>query len=228
MGINFLVLPAQSTSPPVFFENLNLIDVMNKGGLLMWPILICSIIAMSVFVERLVYYRRVHFDVTKFLSGLLPLLRKKSYAEALQRCDESYGPVAKVSQAAILKRDLPPGELRNVVKEIAQIQVPEIEARLSVVMSMGYIAPLLGLLGTVSGMIEVFFRLQSALSAAPVSDLAGGIWEALLTTAMGLSVAIPCYLGYNYLVSRMNAILQDMERASVEIIHILVENKNNP
>ncbi len=228
MGINFLVLPAQSTSPPVFFENLNLIDVMNKGGLLMWPILICSIIAMSVFVERLVYYRRVHFDVTKFLSGLLPLLRKKSYAEALQRCDESYGPVAKVSQAAILKRDLPPGELRNVVKEIAQIQVPEIEARLSVVMSMGYIAPLLGLLGTVSGMIEVFFRLQSALSAAPVSDLAGGIWEALLTTATGLSVAIPCYLGYNYLVSRMNAILQDMERASVEIIHILVENKNNP
>jgi biopolymer transport protein ExbB len=228
MGVKFIFLSAQNTLPPMFFENLNLIDVMNKGGLLMWPILVCSVIAMSVFVERLVYYRRVHFDVTKFLSGLLPLLRKKAYAEALQRCDESYGPVAKVSQAAILKRELPSGELRNVVKEIAQIQVPEIEARLSVVMSMGYIAPLLGLLGTVSGMIEVFFRLQSALSAAPVSDLAGGIWEALLTTATGLSVAIPCYLGYNYLVSRMNLILQDMERASVEIIHILVENKNNP
>jgi biopolymer transport protein ExbB len=226
MGVNLLFVSAQSSVPPVFFDNLNLIDVMNKGGLLMWPILLCSVIAISVFVERIVYYRRVHFDIAKFLAGLLPLLRKKSYAEALQRCDESYGPVAKVSQAAILKRELPSSELRHVVKEIAQIQVPEIEARLSVLMSIGYIAPLLGLLGTVSGMIEVFFKLQSALSAAPVNDLAGGIWEALLTTAAGLSVAIPCYLGYNYLVSRMNAILQDMERASVEIIHILVENQN--
>jgi biopolymer transport protein ExbB len=226
MNLRFLSLIAQGALPPVFFENLNLIEVMNKGGLLMWPILLCGVVAMSVFIERVIYYRKIHFDVSKFLSGLLPLLRKRSYAEALQRCDENYGPVAKVSQAAILKRELPPFELRNMVREIAQLQVPEIEARLSLVMSMGYIAPLLGLLGTVSGMIEVFFRLQRALSAAPVSDLAGGIWEALLTTAAGLSVAIPCYLGYNYLVSRMNAILQDMERASVEIIHILVENSD--
>ncbi|MCS7062547.1 MAG: MotA/TolQ/ExbB proton channel family protein [Methylacidiphilales bacterium] len=216
----------QGVLQPIFLENLNFIQVMNKGGLLMWPILICSVIAISVFVERVIYYRRVDLDVGKFLSGIIPLIRKKAYAEALERCDESHGPVVRVCQAAILKRELESSELRQVVKEIAQLQVPEIEARLSVLMSVGYIAPLLGLLGTVSGMIEVFFRLQSALSAAPVNDLTGGIWEALLTTAAGLSVAIPCYLGYNYLVSRMNVILQDMERAGVELIHAIVETRS--
>lgn len=196
----------------------------------MWLIFGCSVLGIGVFVERALYYYRSHLRVSEYLVGILNLVRKQSYLEALERCEEGYGPVKIVVQRAILSRHLPPNELREVVREVAQLQVPKLESNLPILATIGYVAPLLGLLGTVMGMIEAFMQINQKSGAAGVSDLAGGIWTALITTAAGLVVAIPCYVAYNYLVTRCHHLMSDMERAGIELIHVLTEpaSKNTP
>jgi biopolymer transport protein ExbB len=216
-------LLGQITSPDLLKETGGLFDIMQKGGLLMWPILFCSVVGVAVFVERMLYYRRVNLKVDEFLLGILNLLRRHSYLEALERCEDGHGPVALVVRTAVLKRSLPPSELREVVKETAQLQVPRLEANLPILATVGFISPLLGLLGTVTGMITAFEQIQRTSGGAPVGDLAGGIWTALLTTAAGMMVAIPCYTAYNYLISRMHTMVVDMERAGIETIHVLTD-----
>ncbi|NJK91999.1 MAG: MotA/TolQ/ExbB proton channel family protein [Blastochloris sp.] len=198
-------------------------EIMQLGGPIMWVLLLGSVIAVAVFVERIILFHRSTVNVDRFLKGITNLLRSGRHEEALERCDESYGPVVRVVQTAIIKRKLPRTELRELVQEVAQLQVPRLEANLQLLATVGYIAPLLGLLGTVVGMIKAFQELNSAMGAAPISELAGGIWEALVTTAFGLVVAIPAYVAYNYLASRLNQLVTDMERCGIEIIQILSE-----
>ena len=204
-------------------QSVGLFDIMQKGGSLMWLILGSSILAIGVFIERILYYYRSHLRVGEYLVGILNLVRKQNYLEALERCEEGYGPIKVVVQRAILSRNLSSSELREVVREVAQLQVPKLEANLPILATIGYVSPLLGLLGTVMGMIDAFIQINQKSGAAGVSDLAGGIWTALITTAAGLVVAIPCYVAYNYLVTRCHHLTNDMERAGIELIHALIE-----
>jgi biopolymer transport protein ExbB len=199
-------------------------EIMQLGGPIMWVLLLGSVIAVAVFVERVILFHRSSINVDRFLKGISNLLRLGRYEEALERCDESYGPVVRVVQAAIIKRKLPKPELREIVQEVAQLQVPRLESNISLLATVGYVSPLLGLLGTVIGMIKAFQQLNTAMGAAPISALAGGIWEALVTTAFGLVVAIPAYVAYNYLASRLNQMVTDMERCGIEIVQILAES----
>lgn len=194
----------------------------------MWAILVCSILAIGIFAERALFYRWNTLAVDPFLAGLRNLIRQGRFEEALERCDDVRGPAVRVIQAAILKRHLPKAEVREIVQEVGQMQVPRLEAHLPLLATVGTIAPLLGLLGTVTGMIKAFKEINEAMGAAPIGDLAGGIWEALTTTAGGLVVAIPAYVAYNFLVSRMNGILTDVERAGIEIVHALYDAAEVP
>ncbi len=124
---------------------------------------------------------------------------------------------------AIYKRHLPPAELREIVREIAQLAIPDLEANISLLGSIGYIAPLLGLLGTVTGMIAAFEKINRTSGTASVGDLSQGIYTALITSATGLAVAIPCYLAHNFLVARVHSLVADMERAGIETIHTLTD-----
>ncbi len=202
-------------------ETVGLFEIMQKGGPLMWPIMACSIIAIGVFTERMLYYRRCQMHVPEFLLGITNLLRNRNYREALERCEEGFGPVVRVVRQAILARDLSSTELREVVREVAQLQLPRLESHLGALATIGLVAPLLGLLGTVTGMIEAFIEITRASGGASVSELALGIWTALITTAAGLMVAIPAYVAYNFLVARMNSIVGDIERSGIEVIHVL-------
>ena len=155
------------------------------------------------------------------------MVKEGRYQEALERCDEAHGPAVRVIQAGLLKREMPLADLRESLQEVAQLQVPRLEKNISILATVGYVSPLLGLLGTVTGMIHVFQTVGGARGTVPVGELAGGIWEALLTTAAGLVVAIPVYVAYNYLVSRMGSEVNDMERAGIEMIQILKEGGRN-
>jgi biopolymer transport protein ExbB len=208
---------------PSLQESVGVFDIMQKGGMLMWFILAASIVAAGVFLERLLYYHRCRMPVGEFLTGIKNLVRRKQYVEALERCDDGYGPVVNVVRSAISKRNYPPTELREIIKECAQLELPALESNLSLLATIGYIAPLLGLLGTVLGMIDAFIQISRSSGAAPVGDLAGGIWMALITTAAGLVVAIPAYAAYNYLATRLNHLVSDMERAGIEMVHALTE-----
>jgi biopolymer transport protein ExbB len=204
-------------------ENVGLFHLMQRGGLLMGVLFICSVIAVGVFVERMYYYRRSRMNVSEFLAGVLALVRRQSYREAIIRCEEGHGPIVTVVRTAIYKRHLPPAELREVVREVAQLEIPQLEANVSLLGTIGYIAPLLGLLGTVTGMIEAFVQVNRTSGTASVGELSQGIYLALITTAAGLVVAIPCYVAHNFLVAQVHGMVADMERAGIETIHTLTD-----
>jgi len=197
-------------------ENVGLFHLMQRGGPLMGVLFVCSVVALGVFVERMFYYKRSRMNVSEFLAGVLALVRRQSYAEAISRCEEGHGPIVSVVRTAIYKRHLPAAELREVVREIAQLEIPHLG-------TIGYVAPLLGLLGTVTGMIQAFVQINRTSGTASVGELSQGIYTALITTAAGLVVAIPCYLAHNFLVAQVHSLVADMERAGIETIHTLTD-----
>jgi len=138
------------------------IDYIQKGGLLMWPILACSIISIAVFAERLFYFHRATIHVSEFLKGLSNLIRRRNFAEALHESAGTPGPVARVIHAAIIRHDAPRRELRDIVQEAAQLEVPKLERFLPVLATIAFLTPLLGLLGTVAGMIDAFGTIASS------------------------------------------------------------------
>jgi biopolymer transport protein ExbB len=201
--------------------NLSLFEIIQRGGPVMGLLFLCSVVAVGVFAERMIFFHRCVINLDHFLKGITNLLRQGRYDEAVERCDEAYGPAVKVVQTGILKRDLPKAELREVLQDAAQLQLPRLESNMILLSTIASIAPLLGLLGTVIGMLKTFERMNVNIGTAPISDLSGGIWEALMTAAAGLMVAIPCYVAYNYLTVRLNAIVADIERGGMEIVQLL-------
>ena len=133
--------------------------------------------------------------------------------------------MARVIHAAIIRHDLPRSELREIVQEAGQLEIPKLERFLGVLATLAYLAPFLGLLGTVAGMIEAFGVITSNGGYATVTELSGGIYKSLLTTAAGLVVATPTFVAYSYLSSRVNTLMHDMERAGIEIVQMLTETE---
>jgi len=188
---------------------------------MIWLILVASALAIVVFVERLLHYHRAQINSTEFLNGVRNVMKRDNVIEAISICDATPGPVARLVKTAILNRDRGRVVLREVLQETGSLEVPRLEEKLTIMATVAQIAPLMGLLGTVLGFMRVFSKLEEAGVYAHSAQLSEGIWEALICTATGLAVAIPCYAGYNYLVSRVKSIVLDMERASGEIVTIL-------
>src|SRR3984957_877790 len=208
-----------------FTYKKRMIEFMQKGGPLMWRILFCSIIAVAVFAERLTYYHRATIQVSEFLRGLSNLIQRRNFAEALHESAGTPGPVARVIHSAIIRHDAPRSELREIVQEAGQLEVPKLERFLGVLATLAFLAPLLGLLGTVAGMIDAFGTIASHGGYATVTELSSGVYKSLLTTAAGLVVATPTFVAYSYLSARVNTMLHEMERAGIEIVHMLTESR---
>jgi biopolymer transport protein ExbB len=204
-----------------------MIDYMQKGGPLMWLILVCSVVSIAVFAERLLYFHRATIDLGEFFQGLSNLVRKRNLAEARVECQTTSVPVTRVIHAALIRHQLPRTELREIVQEAGQLEVPRLERNLGMLIAIGYICPLIGLLGTVTGLIQAFVQLSANNGYATLADVSGGIYQSLLTTAAGLVVTIPTILGYCYLSARLNALLHDMERAGIEVVNLLSEGEGD-
>src|SRR5437764_10009868 len=138
-----------------------MVDYIQKGGLLMWPILVCSILAIAVFAERLFYFHRATIHVGEFLQGLSNLVQRRNFAEALHECAGTPGPVARVIHAAIIRHDAPREELKEIVQEAGQLEVPKLERNLNLLSTVAFVTPLIGLLGTVTGLIQIFVTISS-------------------------------------------------------------------
>lgn len=188
---------------------------------MMWLLLAASAVAVAVFVERLLHYHRAQINSTEFLNGVRNVLKRDNVVEALSICDATPGPVARLVRVAILSRDRGREGVRDALEEAGLIEVPRLEERLNLLATLAHLSPLMGLLGTVLGFIKVFAAMQREGPFVTSSHLAEGVWQALVCTAAGLAVAIPCYAGYNYLVSRVNSIVLDMEKASTEVLNFL-------
>lgn len=205
-------------------------DFMQKGGLVMWPILLCSIVAFAIVVERVIQLRREQVDTKAFMEQISKSLKRNKIMEAIDFCERTKGPIANILKAGILKQDRPRNEIREAIEDASIHEMPKLERNLPMLATIAQIAPLLGLLGTVLGMVTAFQVIEAkASSLNPVNpgDLAGGIWAALLTTVFGLTVAIPVYVAYNFLVGWVDGFVLDMERSATDLLNIISERREN-
>lgn len=190
---------------------------------MLWVILFASAVAIVVFIERALHCHRAQINSAEFLNGVRTVLRRDNVVEALSICDATPGPVARLVKTAILNRDFGRERVRESLEEAGLAEVPRLEEKLNLLATIAQLAPLLGLLGTVLGMIHIFRGMEHEGLNASVQMLSGGVWEALICTAAGLGVSIPAHAAYNYLVSRVNEIVLDMEKAATEIVNIVTE-----
>jgi biopolymer transport protein ExbB len=202
---------------------LKLPGLLVHGGPVLYLILLSSAVAVVVFIERFLHCHRAQINSTEFLNGVRTVLKRNNVVEALSICDATPGPVARLVRTAILNRDQGRERVREALEEAGLAEVPRLEEKLNLLATIAQLAPLLGLLGTVLGFIDTFGGMTDAGLYAHVGQLSGGIWKALVCAAAGLAVAIPAHAGYNYLVSRVNSIVLDMERAATEIVNIVTE-----
>ena len=196
---------------------------VNNGGPVLWIILFASAVAVIVFIERFLHCHRAQINSTEFLNGVRNVLKRDNIVEALSICDATPGPVARLVKTAILNRDHGRERVREALEEAGLAEVPRLEEKLNLLATIAQLAPLLGLLGTVLGFIRTFMLMHREGLNSNFITLSDGIWQALICAAAGLAVAIPAHAAYNYLVSRVNSIVLDMERAATEIVNIVTE-----
>ncbi|ALJ56692.1 colicin uptake protein TolQ [Candidatus Xiphinematobacter sp. Idaho Grape] len=196
-------------------------EFVQKGGPLTWVILLCSIVALGVFFERLLSLHRASIHVSDFLKGLATLIERKNFSEAIQECACTPGPVARVLHEAILQYDFDKRETREVVQNAAQLEVPKLEKNLPILHAIAYGAPMIGLLGTVLGLLKAFQAITLHGGYTTAAELADGVYQSLLCSAAGIAVGIAAFTAYKFLSFRINILMHDMERAGVEIIYLL-------
>ncbi|MBR7155708.1 MAG: MotA/TolQ/ExbB proton channel family protein [Lentisphaeria bacterium] len=193
------------------------LKLMKDGGPVMWFILICAVLALFIFLLKVFQFHRDEISVRELMRGLFNVLKREGFREALTLCDTTPGPVAKLLNAGILAHHNQDKNIRQAIDDAALDEISKLERHINLLGTLTKILPLLGLLGTVLGMLQAFETIQAAQYFS-AGDIGGPIAQSLLTTAAGLSAAIPCHIAYNYLVGRMESIILDMEKASMELI----------
>lgn len=199
-------------------------NLLANGGPMLWVIFFAGAAGIVIFIERALHCHRAQINSTEFLNGVRTVIKRDNLVEAISICDATPGPVARLVKTAILNSDHGRERVRESLEEAGLSEVPRLERRLDLLATIAQLAPLLGLLGTVLGFIKAFIKIQGEALYANNSMMSQGVGEALICTAAGLAVAIPIHAGYNYLVSRVNSIVTDMERAANEIVNIVTEN----
>jgi biopolymer transport protein ExbB len=204
---------------------MNLWTLIKAGGPLMVPIILCSVIALGIVIEKMMYFFKIQTDTQEFKKQVFDYLKSNKMKEAIQLCDNSRSPVATILKAGIIKFGASREELKEYMEDASLYEIPKLESKLSALATIAHISTLLGLLGTVTGMTSSFHTIQvRAASLNPITpgDLAGGISEALLTTVAGLMVAIPTFVAYNYCVHRVNRFVLEMERGATELVNFMM------
>ncbi|HPF31457.1 MAG TPA: MotA/TolQ/ExbB proton channel family protein [Candidatus Sabulitectum sp.] len=202
--------------------SMDLKDLFIAGGNFMWPLLLSLLIGIAVAVERLIVFSKARLDVNKFLEQLGGYIRKGDLSGAESLCDRTKGPVSAILRAGLLRRDKGLTDVEKAIESAGSIEMAHLEKGLVVLASVSSIAPMLGFLGTVSGMIRAFGEIAAAKNV-DASLVAGGIQEALITTATGLVIAIPIQMANNYYIAKIGRFVTDMEEASMFLVDQLAD-----
>lgn len=202
---------------------MDLLSMYLKGGMVMHAILICSIIALAVIIDRLIVIRKAKLNVPAFMIRIRGYLKKKDVEGAISYCLEEKSPTANIVRKGLKKYKYGHERVKEAIENAGKQEIVKLEKGLSTLATISGIAPMLGFLGTVTGMVSAFMTIQDLQGAASPSDLAGGIWEALITTVFGLCVGVPALAFYNYLLSRVARLVNDMEVISTEIVDTIEE-----
>ena len=207
-----------------------MIAFLSKGGILVIPIILCSVISVTLIGERLYRFHTSRVKDPMFLDKIKYLIKNDKGKEALHQCRQAKSPIGNILAKGIEKshysgccKNLT--ELEKSLSHAGQQELRELDRYLPTLATIANIAPLLGLFGTVTGMIKAFMVIQELGGKVNASVLAGGIWEAMLTTALGLAVALPTVIAYNYLVGKVEKFSHEMQDSSMELLEVLHEKQ---
>ena len=202
-----------------------MLDFIVKGGIILWVIMALSVVGLAIIIERVLYFRSIKTDEDKLFQRVKASVEKGHFDEALSICDNNESPLSALIKVGIEYRSYPESAQKEVLKDAAAQEVPRLERNVSTLGTIAHIAPLLGLLGTVTGTMKAFGVLGRFGSVADPSILAKGISEALITTVGGIVVAVPAVIFYNLLVTKVNLILLKMENQVTALVMMINSGK---
>jgi biopolymer transport protein ExbB len=198
-------------------------DYFRQGGLFMYPLLFFSVLALTIIIERTIVFAKAKINVNEFLTKIRKsLLVNRNVKEAIKVCEQYRGPVASVVKAGLLRYGHDREDIEKTIENAALYELDRLEKRLGGLATTANVAPMLGFLGTVSGMIKTFGTLAEQGLTNPAA-VAVGISEALITTATGLIIAIPAQLGYNWFTTKVTRFVRDIETASNMLMETFIE-----
>lgn len=203
---------------------------------MMWVLLAVSLFGFIVFIERTLYLHRGQIRTSQFLEGIHNLVKRGRRLEALTLCEDIPGPIPGIVKAILMQAGASETRMRQAAEEAALVEIPILERRIGAISAITRIAPLLGLLGTILGMIQAFFGVSlSGTTGYPTFGLLlGGLGQALLSTAFGLMIAVMAHIAHHFLHGRVRALVHDMEYTGHDLIRFLqnevpqIENGNMP
>jgi biopolymer transport protein ExbB len=202
-------------------ESMSMLEVLTEGGVLMIPLFLLSVVAIYVIAERWRSLNNSRIEVDGFLRTVENMLKDGDRQRALTYCDGIDKPLARILKAGIRRLGRPIRDIEDAISNAGKKEIYHLEKRMNWLATIAGVAPLVGFTGTVTGMIEAFMDIQSLQGNVNPSVLAGGIWEALITTATGLIVGIIAYGFYNFLLGKINRMIHELENASADFIDIL-------
>ncbi len=198
-----------------------MIDIIVKGGWVMAPILLGSVVALALVMERLWFFWKIRLNTQVFADGVFSLVKQGNAKEALEICEQVRHPLAKVFKCAFEHADEEASEIERLMEREGNRQVQKVEKNLNYLVVVIGVEPLLGFLGTILGLIQAFMAWERFSTSVTVSTLAAGIYQAMITTAAGLIIAIPYYIIYNIFLSKVNNVTQDLNHYGDELVSVL-------
>ncbi len=204
---------------------MTLFEIAARGGWIMILISLCSLAALAIFIERLITLRKIKLNARTFVLQIQNLLMRGKLDDALKTCKQTPGPIASLTKAVLEKYDRSYEEIKEALENAARSEIYHLEKYLSALGTVAAVAPLLGFLGTVTGMIRAFMKIESLGGNVGASVLAGGIWEALVTTAAGLIVGILALVFYNYIQGKIARNVFEMEESSYSLLEMVREKE---
>lgn len=201
--------------------SMSFLDILWQGGFLMLPLFVLSVVAIYVIAERWRKLENSKMDIPAMLNNIESLLKSGSQQRAIQYCEEFDKPLARILKSGISRLGRPIRDIEEAIRNAGKKEIFYLEKRMNWLATIAGVAPLIGFTGTVTGMIRAFMDIQSLQGNVNPSVLAGGIWEALITTATGLIVGIIAYGFYNFLLGKINRMIFELENASADFVDLL-------
>ncbi len=200
-----------------------MLQLVEQGGPFVWVLGLLAFVSMLIVLERIFFFQKVKINVGDLLLGLANHVRKGAFAEALHEAARAPGPTARVAHAVLMRKNLPRRDLRDVAQESGQLEVPRMERNLRALYGIALIAPLVGMLGTVSGLVKTFMAVSEDRGFSSPAEMSGGVYESLLTTGLGLAIAVPVYLFYLFFYGRVKRMVHRIERTGIEMVNIICD-----
>jgi biopolymer transport protein ExbB len=212
-----------TAAPAVTEETLTLWELALKGGPIMIPIALCSVIAVYIIIERYFSIRKSSKDDPNFMNNIRDFISNGNIDAARSLCRNTESPIARMIEKGVSRIGKPLSDIEKAIENIGNIEVVKMEKGLSLLATVAGAAPMLGFLGTVSGMIKAFYNMSKAGKTIDISLLSGGMYEAMVTTVAGLIVGIFALVSYNLLTAMVEKVVFKMETTSIEFMDLLQE-----